>query len=85
MHYLFGAAEIGSIFGSQIGNALIHGSGVGSVFARVGASTILSASLSTFGQAIDTYINPTSGVITLDAAFEGAANDNAPNEKERAA
>ena len=65
-----GAAEVGSIFGSQIGSALAGKN----VFARVAAGSVLSATLKTIGSGLDTYLDYETGEITLSEAFEAAGN-----------
>ncbi|MCP5083008.1 MAG: hypothetical protein GY948_15085 [Alphaproteobacteria bacterium] len=55
-------AAIGSIFGSQLGNALVGNN----LFAQIGAGSVLSAVLGNFGDAIDLYFTDNG----IDSIFE---------------
>ena len=65
-----GAGEIGSILGSQIGSALAGRN----VFARVAASTVLSATLKTIGEGLGGYFTDTTGRLSVIGEFNDAAS-----------
>ncbi|MEQ1716864.1 MAG: hypothetical protein ABL907_12895, partial [Hyphomicrobium sp.] len=67
--------SIGSAFGSALGNVI----GGDNVFARIGASTVLGATLGTLGAGFGQYVGQASGNITLDAALDTAFNNYSAN------